>query len=289
MSEQEQQQRQREQRQKLIDGEGAEMGFLDHLEILRWHLIRSAAVVMGLAIVAFAAKNIVFDVIIFGPKNADFVTYRMFCNLSQALGLDDALCMTELPFTLQNIDMAGQFTTHIWVSLVAGFIVGFPYVLWEVWRFIKPGLKKSESRYARGVVFFSSLLFMAGVSFGYFMIAPLSVNFLGSYTVSQQVANEINLGSFISTVTTVTLATGIIFELPILVYFFTKLGLLTPAMMKTYRRHAIVVTVILSAIITPPDIASQVLVSLPLLILYEISIFISARVIRNQKKAQAHG
>ena len=278
-----------EQRQRLIDGEGAEMGFLDHLEILRWHLIRSAAVVIGLAIVAFAAKRIVFDVIIFGPKNADFITYRMFCKLSQALGLDDALCMTELPFTLQNIDMAGQFTTHIRVSLVAGFIVGFPYVLREVWRFIKPGLKKSESRYARGVVFFSSLLFMAGVSFGYFMISPLSVNFLGSYTVSQQVANEINLGSFISTVTTVTLATGIIFELPILVYFLTKLGLLTPAMMKTYRRHAIVVTVILSAIITPPDIASQVLVSLPLLILYEISIFISARVIRNQRKAKAHG
>ncbi|QTN38628.1 twin-arginine translocase subunit TatC [Cryomorphaceae bacterium] len=274
---------------QITDGEGAEMGFLDHLEILRWHLIRSAGAVILFAIVAFVAKSIVFDVIIFGPKNADFVTYRMFCLLSQALGLDDALCMTELPFTLQNIDMAGQFTTHIWVSLIAGFIVAFPYVLWEVWRFIKPGLKKSESRYASGVVFFSSLLFMAGVSFGYFMIAPLSVNFLGSYTVSQQVANEINLGSFISTVTTVTLATGLIFELPILVYFFTKLGLLTPQMMKTYRRHAIVVTVVLSAIITPPDIASQILVSLPLLVLYEISIFISARVIRNQKKAEAHG
>ena len=273
----------------ITDGESTEMGFLDHLEILRWHLIRSAGAVILFAIVAFVAKSIVFDVIIFGPKNADFVTYRMFCRLSQALGLDDALCMTELPFTLQNIDMAGQFTTHIWVSLIAGFIVAFPYVLWEVWRFIKPGLKKSESRYASGVVFFSSLLFMAGVSFGYFMIAPLSVNFLGSYTVSQQVANEINLGSFISTVTTVTLATGLIFELPILVYFFTKLGLLTPQMMKTYRRHAIVVTVILSAIITPPDIASQILVSLPLLVLYEISIFISARVIRNQKKAEAHG
>lgn len=273
----------------ITDGESAEMGFLDHLEILRWHLIRSAGAVILFAIVAFVAKSIVFDVIIFGPKNADFVTYRMFCRLSQALGLDDALCMTELPFTLQNIDMAGQFTTHIWVSLIAGFIVAFPYVLWEVWRFIKPGLKKSESRYASGVVFFSSLLFMAGVSFGYFMIAPLSVNFLGSYTVSQQVANEINLGSFISTVTTVTLATGLIFELPILVYFFTKLGLLTPQMMKTYRRHAIVVTVVLSAIITPPDIASQILVSLPLLVLYEISIFISARVIRNQKKAEAHG
>jgi sec-independent protein translocase protein TatC len=268
------------------ESDGSEMSFLDHLEILRWHLIRSVSVVMLLGIVAFAAKRIVFDVIIFGPKDPNFITYRMFCKLSKAMGLDDALCMTELPFTLQNIDMAGQFTTHIWVSLIAGFIVGFPYVLWEVWRFIKPGLKSKESNYARGVVFFSSLLFMMGVSFGYFMIAPLSVNFLGSYTVSAQVANEINLGSFISTVTTVTLASGLIFELPILVYFFTKIGLLTPEMMKAYRRHAIVVTVILSAVITPPDIASQVLVSLPLLILYEISIFISARVIKNQMKAQ---
>ena len=268
------------------ESEGSEMSFLDHLEILRWHLIRSVSVVMLLGVVAFAAKRIVFDVIIFGPKDPNFITYRMFCKLSQAMGLDDALCMTELPFTLQNIDMAGQFTTHIWVSLIAGFIVGFPYVLWEVWRFVKPGLKSKESNYARGVVFFSSLLFMMGVSFGYFMIAPLSVNFLGSYTVSAQVANEINLGSFISTVTTVTFASGLIFELPILVYFFTKIGLLTPEMMKSYRRHAIVVTVILSAVITPPDIASQVLVSLPLLILYEISIFISARVIKNQKKAQ---
>lgn len=268
------------------ESDGSEMSFLDHLEILRWHLIRSVSVVMLLGVVAFAAKRLVFDVIIFGPKDPNFITYRMFCKLSQAMGLDDALCMTELPFTLQNIDMAGQFTTHIWVSLIAGFIVGFPYVLWEVWRFIKPGLKSKESNYARGVVFFSSLLFMMGVSFGYFMIAPLSVNFLGSYTVSAQVANEINLGSFISTVTTVTLASGLIFELPILVYFFTKIGLLTPEMMKAYRRHAIVVTVILSAVITPPDIASQVLVSLPLLILYEISIFISARVIKNQMKAQ---
>ena len=268
------------------ESDGSEMSFLDHLEILRWHLIRSVSVVMLLGVVAFAAKRLVFDVIIFGPKDPNFITYRMFCKLSQAMGLDDALCMTELPFTLQNIDMAGQFTTHIWVSLIAGFIVGFPYVLWEVWRFIKPGLKSKESNYARGVVFFSSLLFMMGVSFGYFMIAPLSVNFLGSYTVSAQVANEINLGSFISTVTTVTLASGLIFELPILVYFFTKIGLLTAEMMKSYRRHAIVVTVILSAVITPPDIASQVLVSLPLLILYEISIFISARVIKNQMKAQ---
>ena len=268
------------------ESEGAEMSFLDHLEVLRWHLIRSVSVVIGLGIVAFASKRIVFDVIIFGPKDPNFITYRMFCKLSQLLGLDDALCMTELPFTLQNIDMAGQFTTHIWVSLIAGFVVGFPYVLWEIWRFIKPGLKSKESNYARGVVFFSSLLFMTGVSFGYFMIAPLSVNFLCSYTVSAKFATEINLGSFISTVTTVTLATGLIFELPILVYFLTKVGVLTPDMMKTYRRHAIVSTVILSAVITPPDIASQILVSLPLLVLYEISIVISARVIKNQLKAQ---
>ena len=169
-------------------------------------------------------------------------------------------------------------------SFYAGFILAFPYVFWEIWRFVLPALKEKEAKVSRGIVFFSSLLFLTGVIFGYFVIAPLSINFLGSYQVSQTVANQISLTSFISTVTTISLANGIIFELPILVYFLTKIGLLTPEFMRTYRRHAMVITLILSAIITPPDITSQILVSFPLIILYEISIQISKAIVKKNNQ-----
>ena len=266
--------------------EEPEMSFLDHLEIFRWHLIRAAAAILFFSIIAFIFKNVIFDIILLGPKSPDFPTYLALCN-SQFLGLGDALCMEESPFSLMNISMSGQFSTHITTSIFAGFIIAFPYVFWEFWRFISPALYSSETKLARGVVFFSSVLFLVGVLFGYYVIAPLSINFLGSYQVSSTVANQISLTSFISTVTTVCLANGIIFELPILVYFLTKIGLLTPEFMRIYRKHAMVVTLILSAIITPPDITSQILVSFPLIILYELSIRISARVIKNQEKKTA--
>ncbi|MDA1009149.1 MAG: twin-arginine translocase subunit TatC [Bacteroidetes bacterium] len=264
-----------------------EMSFLDHLEIFRWHLIRSAIAVLFFAIIAFIFKDIVFDVILLGPKDPNFPTYKALCAISQYLGLEDALCLKESPFTLMNITMSGQFSSHVTTSIFAGFIVAFPYVFWEFWRFIRPALHVNESTMARGIVFFSSVLFLLGVLFGYYVIAPLSVNFLGSYQVSSTVANQITLSSFISTVTTVSFANGIIFELPILVYFLTKIGLLTPEFMRVYRKHAIVVILILAAVITPPDVTSQILVSLPLIVLYEISIKISARVIKNQKKNTA--
>ena len=240
-----------------------EMSFLDHLEILRWHLIRSGIAILLFSILAFIFKEIIFDVVLLAPKDPNFLTYRFLCNISQALGLGDALCIKESPFSLMNINMAGQFSAHLLTSFYAGFILAFPYVFWEIWRFVLPALKEKEAKVSRGIVFFSSLLFLTGVIFGYFVIAPLSINFLGSYQVSQTVANQISLTSFISTVTTISLANGIIFELPILVYFLTKIGLLTPEFMRTYRRHAMVITLILSAIITPPDITSQILVSFP--------------------------
>ena len=270
-----------------MSSQDKEMSFLDHLEIFRWHLIRSAIAVLFFAIIAFIFKDIVFDVILLGPKDPNFPTYKALCAISQYLGLEDALCLKESPFTLMNITMSGQFSTHVTTSIFAGFIVAFPYVFWEFWRFIRPALHVNESTMARGIVFFSSVLFLLGVLFGYYVIAPLSVNFLGSYQVSSTVANQITLSSFISTVTTVSFANGIIFELPILVYFLTKIGLLTPEFMRVYRKHAIVVILILAAIITPPDVTSQILVSLPLIVLYEISIKISARVIKNQKKNTA--
>ena len=261
-----------------------EMSFLDHLEILRWHLIRSGIAILLFSILAFIFKEIIFDVVLLAPKDPNFLTYRFLCNISQALGLGDALCIKESPFSLMNINMAGQFSAHLLTSFYAGFILAFPYVFWEIWRFVLPALKEKEAKVSRGIVFFSSFLFLTGVIFGYFVIAPLSINFLGSYQVSQTVANQISLTSFISTVTTISLANGIIFELPILVYFLTKIGLLTPEFMRTYRRHAMVITLILSAIITPPDITSQILVSFPLIILYEISIQISKAIVKKNNQ-----
>ena len=261
-----------------------EMSFLDHLEILRWHLIRSAIAVLFFAIISFIFKDIVFDSILLGPQSPNFPTYKALCAISQYLGLGDALCLKESPFSLMNISMSGQFSTHIKTSIFGGFIIAFPYVFWEFWRFVSPGLHTSESKMARGIVFFSSVLFLLGILFGYYIIAPLSVNFLGSYQVSSSVANQISLTSFITTVTTVSFATGIIFELPILVYFLTKIGLLTPDFMRIYRKHAIVLILILAAVITPPDVTSQIIVLLPLIVLYELSIGISARVINKRKK-----
>ena len=260
--------------------EEKEMSFLDHVEALRWHLVRAISVVFIFTIVAFLNKSFVFDTIILAPKNLDFFTYRALCKLSQLINIGDALCMIELPFQVINMSMSGQFTTHIIVSLIAGIIISSPYVIWEIWRFIKPGLYDSEKKYTSGVVFFSSLLFICGVLFGYFLIAPLSVNFLGSYSISAEVKNMIALTSYITTVSTITLGTGVIFELPIVVYFLSKLGILTPEIMKAYRKHALVVILIVAAIITPPDVSSQVLVAIPILFLYQISIYISKMVVK---------
>jgi sec-independent protein translocase protein TatC len=262
----------------------SEMSFLEHLEELRWRIIRAAIAILSGAIVAFVFKGIVFDKIILAPKNVDFITYRLFCKLSDMLGLDDSLCISS-EFSLQNITMSGQFTSHIVVSIVVGLVVSFPYVFYQFWAFIQPGLKTNERKTASGVVFFTSLLFLLGISFGYFLIAPLSVQFLGTYAVSEQVENIISLNSFITTVTTTTLASGIVFQLPIVIYFLAKLGLVTPALLKAYRKHAFVAVLILSAIITPPDISSQILVSLPLVVLYEVSIQIARVVAKNAEKA----
>lgn len=255
----------------------AEMGFLDHLEVLRWHLIRSFIAIIVLAIVAFVFHKFIFNQIILAPRTPEFYTNSILCKFGNYIDVK-TLCINSKPFPIQNLKMAGQFSTHIMVSIVLGFIVAFPYVFWEMWRFIKPALHNKEKKHARGAVFFSSLLFTLGVLFGYYVIVPLSVHFLGGYSVSEQVQNDINLGSYISTVTSVVLAAGIIFELPIIIYFLSKAGLVTPSFLKKYRRHSLVIILVLSAIITPPDIFSQILVALPLLILYEAGISISKKI-----------
>jgi sec-independent protein translocase protein TatC len=267
------------------NSEKAEMSFLEHLEALRWHLMRAVIAVLTLAIVLFFYREIVFDHFLFAPKHPDFWTYRMLCLLSDYLDMGDALCIRELPFELINTELSGQFTMHIWVSFVAGFILAAPYVLWEIWRFIKPALHEKERKYSKGVVFFSTLLFFAGVLFGYYVIVPLSINFLGSYQVSADVKNMIAMDSFVSTVTTITFASGIVFELPIVIYFLTQIGLMTPQFMRTYRKHAMVIILIVAAIITPsPDVTSQLLVAFPLYLLYELSIFVSMYVVKKAEK-----
>lgn len=264
-----------------------EMSFLDHLEELRWHLIRSTLAIVIVGVVAFLMKDFIFDTIIFGPKKPDFPTYGVFCKLSKWLGFSEAFCTTEPLFRVQSRVMAGQFSAHIWTSIWAGFILAFPYVLWEVWRFISPGLYEKERKYSRGFIFVASLLFFMGVLFGYYVVSPLSINFLGSYTVSDEVFNDIDLGSYIATVRASVLACGLIFELPIVIYFLTKVGLVTPEILRKYRKIALVLVLVLSAIITPPDVASQIIVAVPVLILYQVSIYISKVVIRREAKREA--
>jgi sec-independent protein translocase protein TatC len=261
-----------------------EMTFLSHLEELRWHLFRSVIAVVVLATILFFFKEFLFDGILLAPKNPEFLTYRALCSLGIKLNLGEELCVTVINFSLISTSIAAQFTTHMWVSFIGGVVISFPYIAWEIWRFIKPALTTKERKYARGIVFYTSFLFITGILFGYYVITPMSVNFLGNYQVSEQVKNTIALDSFISIVTTMTLLSGIVFELPIVVYFMTKIGLLTPLFMRTYRRHSVVAILILSAVITPTsDVTTLLLVAIPLYILYEISILVSAYVIKNKK------
>ena len=263
-----------------------EMSFLDHLEELRWHLIRSVLAIVIIATIAFIFKDFIFDVLLFGPKNKDFITYRWFCSLSQGLGQGSSFCIEELPFRIQSRTVAGQFSAHLWTSILAGFIVSFPYIIFEFWKFISPGLYEKERKNARGFIFIASLLFFIGVLFGYYIVTPLSINFLGNYSVSSEIFNDFDLSSYIGLLRASVLASGIIFELPIIIYFLTRIGIVTPEFLRKNRKISLVLVLSLSAIITPPDIASQIIVSIPILILYEVSIIIAKVVIRNQNKSQ---
>jgi len=261
-----------------------EMSFLDHLEELRGHLIKSTLAILAFATIAFLCKKIVFETILLGPSKIGFVTYNGLCNLSKALGMDESLCITEMPFEIQSRTLAGQFSAHIWVSITFGFIIAFPFVIYQFWKFVSPGLRSNERNTSRGFIFSASFLFFTGVLFGYYIICPLSINFLGSYSVSEVIHNDFDLDSYISLVRASTLASGLIFELPIIIYFLTKVGLVTPDFLRKNRKVALVIVLIVSAVITPPDIASQVIVAIPVLILYEVSIVISKRVLKNQAK-----
>jgi len=261
----------------------AEMSFLDHLEALRWHIIRSAIAICVFSVVAFVEKDFIFDSIIFAPKNPNFWTNRMMALLSDYLNVPTLKINTH-ELQLISINMSGQFMVHIWTAIIAGFIIASPYVIYQFWSFIRPALYENERKHATGAVFYMTLLFILGILFGYYLIVPLSVDFLGSYSISSVVINQINILSYISTVTSIVIAGGVVFELPIIAFFLSKVGILTPAFMKKFRKHSYVVLLIISAIITPPDIFSQIMVCIPLVLLYEVSIFISARVQKANKK-----
>jgi sec-independent protein translocase protein TatC len=272
----------------------AEMSFLEHLEELRWHIIRSLIAIIAFMIVAFVFKSVLFDTIILAPSQPDFITNRTLCKFGHYLATvweaknPDILCINNNnEFQLISIKMSGQITTHIIVAMVAGLILAFPFVIREFWAFFRPALHTNEAKHARGAVLASTLLFFTGVLFGYFILAPLSIHFLTSYQVSAEVLNQINIRSYIGTLTSICMATGLVFELPIIAFFLTKIGVITPSFMRKYRKHAIVVIFIIAAIITPPDVFSQTLVAIPLLLLYEVSIFISIGVMRRKNKEHA--
>jgi sec-independent protein translocase protein TatC len=263
-----------------------EMSFLQHLEELRWHIVRSVAAIAIMAAAAFIFKNVIFDSVMLAPTRPEFFTNRILCQLGDLMH-STFLCINSGPsFPLVSLTMSGQFSTHVTVSIITGVVLAFPYIIWEFWKFFKPALKPNERKHAGTAVMSASILFFIGVAFGYYLIVPFSISFLSTYRVSEAVSNQINIMSYISTISQVSLASGVIFELPIVAFFLTKIGLITPKFMKQYRKHAIVVIFIIGAIITPPDIVSQTMVSVPLIFLYEFSIWVSAGVIRRKKREE---
>lgn len=253
-----------------------EMSFWGHLDALRGTLFRSVIAIVALGIVAFINREFIFDSIILAPKEPDFFTNRVFCRLADWVHIP-ALCMGNMKLDIININLSGQFTTHMYISMFAGLIVAAPYIIWEIWRFIRPALYENERKHSRGAVMVMSLLFILGVLFSYYLIVPLTLNFFGTYQVSESVNNQIALTSYISTVVSVTFALGVVFELPVFIYFLAKVGIITAAFLRKSRKYMIVILLIISAIITPPDVISQILVCIPLYGLFELSIVVAKK------------
>lgn len=264
----------------------AEMSFMDHLEELRAHLFRSViAIVIGAVVVAIYYKPL-FRNLLMGPLHTDFITYQAMCKLGQRLGLEEAMCVKEIPVNMQNVVMTGQITLLFTFIAIGGIILAFPYIFWEFWRFVKPALTPNEKSTTRGVVFWVSFLFFLGICFGYLVIAPYTVNFLASFTLDDAIKNEWSVTSYIDTMLPLVLGTGLTFQLPLVILFLTKIGIVGPSFLRKYRRHAIVIILIVAAAITPPDVISQCIVTLPIYFLYEISIRLSARAEKKRLKAE---
>jgi sec-independent protein translocase protein TatC len=258
-----------------------DMSFLDHLEELRGRLVKAVLGVVAGVIVVVIFHDFVVNDVIMGPKNADFITYRALCNWSHTLGMGEELCLDPPRLNLQSTTMGGNFNADILVCILGGIVLSFPFIFWQLWGFIKPGLNEREIKSVNGVVFYVSLLFFAGIAFGYFILAPLSIQFLGNYTFGD-VQNNATILSYLKLTTSLVFGTGLMFQLPVVIYFLSKIGLVTAAFLKKYRRHAFVANLIISAIITPPDVVSQLVVAFPILLLYEASIYVCSRVERGR-------
>lgn len=261
-----------------------EMSFLEHLEELRWHVIRSFSAIFIVAIFMFVYIKTVFDQVLLAHLKPDFATYKFFCKVFSGIGIDSSFCNIQFKQTLQALNPTQQLMTAIWSSLILGFIIAFPYVLWEVWRFISPGLLESERKKSRGFIFWTSFLFFLGILFSYYVIIPMSVYFFYNFSIGDAVVNNFKLDAYIGLVTNTLIGVAVFFELPIVIFFLSKIGLITPDFLRKYRKHALVVVLVLAAIITPPDIASQIIVAVPIMILYEISIYISKFVIKKEQQ-----
>jgi len=276
---------------KRIRGEQTsedEMSFIDHLEALRWHVVRSLLVIMASAIVFFIFIDWIFDHVIMGPTQNNFISYRVLCSLSHMLRMGDSLCMPPMELNLQVNSVSGTFMSSITIAFAGGIIVALPYVLWEVWRFVRPALKPNELQYTRGVIFWISFFFFIGAAFGYFLLAPFTFNFLANYKIGTLgiLIYRPTLTDYLDSLIDITLGAGVAFELPMASWILSKMGLVTPSFLRSYRKYAYVVLLVLAAIITPsPDWGSQMIVVIPLVILYELSILISARVNKNQEKS----
>ncbi len=260
-----------------------EMSFFDHLEELRWHIMRSAIAILVFSITAFLFDEIVFEKILLAPIEPDFITYKILCNLSGALNLGETLCISPEPFDFVNKQFGELFFMHIKVSFIVGLVCAFPYFFWEIWRFVKPGLYESEKKVTRFSVGVCSLLFFIGILFGYFVISPFAITFLANYQLPGAGSFQPAFSSYLDYMVMLTVPVGLVFELPVLAFVLAKLGLLTADFMRSYRKHAIVVIIALASVITPPDVASQILISLPLILLYEISIRIVKRVEKKER------
>jgi sec-independent protein translocase protein TatC len=261
-----------------------EMTFIEHLEELRWHIIRSVSAILVFMIIAWFSMSFIFKNIILGPASPDFWTYRKLCELGNLVGIK-SLCVEKLNFSLMSREVSGQFMMALTASAIIGLLFAFPYVFWEIWRFIKPGLKITEKKAATGSVFFVTALFFIGVLFGYYIVAPFAINFLVNFQIDPSIENQFDIQSYISILATLTLACGVTFQLPMAILVLTKIGVVTPAFLKEYRKHSIVVILIVAAIITPsPDMISQVVVSIPLYFLYEVSIVVSERIYKKKLK-----
>ena len=266
-----------------------EMGFLDHLEEVRKRLFFSAMAIIAGSTFLFIQKDWLFNTVLFGPRNENFFSFRAWCKLSELIGAGDKLCVTDISYELINTTMMGNFTAHMIVSLIGGAILAFPFLTIQLWAFVKPALKAPEKKAARGAAAASSTLFFMGVAFGYWGIVPLSLQFLGHYELGDaiagtDVAHRLGVMSYVKTVATISFSSGLIFQLPVLIFFLARAGIVTPKGLKKYRRHALVGILVLSAIITPPDITSQVMVSMPVLALYELGIVIARREEKRRKK-----